>query len=298
MSKNQSTMKYYDALEVGRIFLYDVSKTYTHKGDELPRDPFGERKKLIHTVGVVGKVKFVSDENHPYTGVLKGADYGVIRFSTGAKPSEDQPMVTGFGLKFLRDGQESASLVAMSYDYGVGGQQDDWNFFSEWHSNIVPETTPEYNKESEVLLAKKFSEATDWIQNVGLSNFGMYDKHGKYEKQNEFPYALNFKPHSDVHTLFPKELSTSAKDPYMHHIDQLKTVPADSTLYDVYAVSAPLELGGTEQKIGSLKLDGSMITSRWGDTNLFFRHGNMEDDFYFKPEWKAETPKYKCPMGF
>lgn len=168
MSKNQNSHHYHSAVEIGRIFLYDVSKTFTHKGDELPRDPFGERKKLIHSVGVVGKVKFISDGNHPYTGVFRGADYGVIRFSTASKPSETQPMVTGFGLKFLRDQQESANIVAMSKYSGVGGQPGDWNFFSREQSNFIPDTSPKWNSESEVLLAKKFSEATDWIQNVGL----------------------------------------------------------------------------------------------------------------------------------
>ena len=145
LSKNQSTYKYQDAVGVGKIFLYDVSKTFEHRGDELPRNPFGERKKLIHSVGVVGKVKFISDQNHPYSGIFKGADYGVIRLSTASKPSEMQPMVPGLGLKFLRDGQESANVVAMPQFNGVGGQPDDWNFFSEPLSSFIPETLPKYN---------------------------------------------------------------------------------------------------------------------------------------------------------
>jgi hypothetical protein len=46
----------------------------------------GKRSKYIHTVGVVGKVKFVPVANNEgYTGFLEqGSDYGLIRFSTGA----------------------------------------------------------------------------------------------------------------------------------------------------------------------------------------------------------------------
>ena len=121
LSEDQTRGHYPSTMELGTIFTYDVSKTYNFKGDELPKSYFGERKKLIHSVGTVGKVKFVSNGWHDYSGIFKGADHGIIRFSTGALPSKTQPMVTGFGLKFLRTGTESPSLVAMSKDFGVLG---------------------------------------------------------------------------------------------------------------------------------------------------------------------------------
>jgi len=63
----------------------------------------GYRKKLIHSVGVVGKVKFNAVDNK-YDGIFKGADNGIIRFSSAVKPDEtSQPLAPGMGLKFLRD---------------------------------------------------------------------------------------------------------------------------------------------------------------------------------------------------
>jgi len=63
----------------------------------------GYRKKLIHSVGVVGKVKFNAVDNK-YDGLFKGADNGIIRFSCAVKPDEkSQPLPPGLGLKFLRD---------------------------------------------------------------------------------------------------------------------------------------------------------------------------------------------------
>jgi len=52
-----------------------------------------------------------------------------VRLSSAAQPTADgkQPLTPGMGLKFLRNGIDSANLVSMN---SVNGQQDDWNFFS------------------------------------------------------------------------------------------------------------------------------------------------------------------------
>ena len=79
----------------------------------------------------------------------------------------------------------------------------------------------------------------------------------------------------------------------------MENIPADSTIYDVYALDKPKPLGGTETLIGSLKLDGSFTTSDWGDQRLFYRHQLMNEDLALKPEWKPYTATYslggKCP---
>ena len=69
------------------------------------------------------------DGRHPYTGIFKGANHGIVRLSYIAQPNPLKPV--GFnprpsmGLKFLRDGMDAASLVAM---FSLNGQQS-WNFF-------------------------------------------------------------------------------------------------------------------------------------------------------------------------
>jgi len=60
--------------------------------------------------------------NEGYTGVFEGADYGFMRFSTGAQPDETKPAASqafgnfgpGFALKLLRDGVVSASMVTLT----------------------------------------------------------------------------------------------------------------------------------------------------------------------------------------
>ena len=39
------------------------------------------RKKIIHSVGVVGRVEWRDLGGHPYTGVFKGARHGIVRLS-------------------------------------------------------------------------------------------------------------------------------------------------------------------------------------------------------------------------
>ena len=63
--------------------------SFETKGDAMPLDVLGfsTRSKIIHSVGVVGKVLFKPFGGSPYTGIFKGANSGIIRFSSAAEPS-------------------------------------------------------------------------------------------------------------------------------------------------------------------------------------------------------------------
>ena len=105
----------------------------------------------------------MTNGSSPFTGLFEsGADYGLIRLSLASKPSSTH-MTPGFGLKFLRDGIDSANLVAM---YRVAGQ-DNWNFFANDFSNHIPGETAS----TLLKLAKKFSTVTKWVAQVGISDF-------------------------------------------------------------------------------------------------------------------------------
>ena len=125
----------------------------------------GHRRKLIHSVGVVGKVEWKSVGSHPYTGVFTGAQNCLIRLSLASKPNIEVKKTTpGFALKFLRDGMDSANVVAMD---SVDGQES-WNFFLRNFSNHIP--TPSM---AIAPLAVKFATATKNIGQVGLSNMAL-----------------------------------------------------------------------------------------------------------------------------
>ena len=114
----------------------DVSINY--KSDSLPEG----RNKLIHSVGVVGKVEFIAEPDTPYSGLFKGADSALIRFSLAKKPDYSNKSASkaydnytpGLGLKFLIDGKPSANLVAM---FGVNGVNS-FNFFDKEMNTHIP----------------------------------------------------------------------------------------------------------------------------------------------------------------
>jgi hypothetical protein len=166
VSANKISGSFPSGAAIAGIFVESMAPTFTTKGDQMPTELFGlkSRTKYIHSVGVVGKVKFVSNGNHPFTGVWEGAQNGLVRLSSAAEPSDTQPLAPGLGLKFLRDGVDSADLVAM---YGVNGTPGDWNFFEKDFSNHIATASGAALE----AIAIKFSTETPWIQSVGLSDF-------------------------------------------------------------------------------------------------------------------------------
>ena len=54
------------------MFLENMDKTFNTPGDILPQGwhGIGKRIKYIHTVGVVGKVKFIKNPANTYTGIF------------------------------------------------------------------------------------------------------------------------------------------------------------------------------------------------------------------------------------
>lgn len=145
------------------LFFESMDPTFSTKGDAMPKNtwwPNSIRTKFIHSVGVHGKVKFVSTGDHPYTGIFKGASSGIIRLSSAAKPTADNksPLTPGMGLKFLRDGIDSANLVSM---FDLVGTLNDWNFFSKDFTTHIPFVTNPNTVQK--MIANKFATQTSFI---------------------------------------------------------------------------------------------------------------------------------------
>ncbi len=107
-----------------------MEPTFTARGDAMPAEFWGltHRTKYFHNVGATGKVRYVSSGDHPYTVIFAfGADQGIIRLSSAVQPTADGSISPGMGLKFLRDGIDSANLVS---SWSVNVQPGYWNFFS------------------------------------------------------------------------------------------------------------------------------------------------------------------------
>ena len=202
----------------------------------------------------------------------------MVRFSFAKEPSPPGlNTAPGMGLKFLRDGVDSANLVAM---YSVNGQ-DSWNFFKNDFTNHIGPGGLDL-----VPLEIKFSEATNYISEVGLSDWASYGEDGVLTSSLSFPFMLRFHPTGEI----------SFPDEYVNDfLVDLMSIPKGSTLYEIWALDIPTELGGTETHIGDLVLTSDMTTSNWGDKHLFFRHQDMADDVVIKPEWEDYLDKFGIP---
>jgi hypothetical protein len=80
--------------------------------------------------------------------------------------------------------------------------------------------------------------------------------------------------------------------PYVS-IDRLVQVPENFTLYNIFAQSND---GEKSHPIGSIKINGKLIKSKWADENLFFRHSYYDEDIDDYPSWDNKTKKY-CPFS-
>jgi len=277
--EDTSSADWFSRLKMPGIFVESMCPTLRTQGDEMPYEDglifSGYRNKYIHTVGTVGQVEWRNLGDHPFTGIFEGATQGIVRFSLAKEPStSSRNTAPGMGLKFLRDGIDSANLVAM---YSVNGQES-WNFFQNDFTNHIGPGGLDL-----VPLEIKFSEATNYISEVALSDFGMYGESGVPVSDPKFPFMLRFHPTGEL----------SFSDDYVRPFtEDLTSIPAGSTLYEVYAWDNPEGLNGVEKHIANLVLTSDMVTSLWGDSHLFFRHQDMAEDVAIHPEWEEFLDKF------
>eukprot|EP00092_Neocalanus_flemingeri_P009099 GFUD01009797.1.p1 GENE.GFUD01009797.1~~GFUD01009797.1.p1 ORF type:complete len:342 (+),score=108.83 GFUD01009797.1:89-1114(+) len=289
MIEDTTSADWFSLLEMPGLFFESMCPTLRAPGDEMPYEEGlfggGTRNKYIHTVGTVGQVEWRDLGEHSYTGIFEGAGQGIVRFSLAKEPSSSsRATAPGMGLKFLRDGMDSANLVAM---YSVDGQ-DSWNFFLNDFTNHIGPGGLEL-----VPLEIKFSEATNYISEVALRDWAQNGEDGSQVAAPEFPFMLRFKPTGEF--MF--------SDDYVRPFtEDLTSIPQGSTLYEVWAMDQPTELGGTEKHIADLVLVSEMMTSMWGDKHLAFRHQDMAEDVEIRPEWEEYLDKFGiegpsgCPM--
>lgn len=72
-------------------------------------------------------------------------------------------------------------------------------------------------------------------------------------------------------------------------LKQIKSIEAGTALYDVYAKESP---DSDEQLIAMIITESQMVTSKWGDKRMFFRHQRADDDLRYRPEWTPHYPYF------
>jgi len=218
------------------------------------------RPKLIHCIGGHALVKLETVSN-PFTGMFQGANYGIARLSSSSDPNS-LSLSPSMGLKFLRDGMDSANTVLQ---FQGKGQPGEWNFFEH---ELYSMLDPKGGMLALLPILFKASFFTDYVWGVGSSEMAQYTESGHNVGKAVFPYKLDFTPPKNIKNMF----SNSEPKDHLNYINDFKRIPSGSILYEVFGWTAPPQIGGKRVKIGNLKMESALTTSQFGDKDLFFRH--------------------------
>ncbi|XP_055331025.1 uncharacterized protein LOC129583293 [Paramacrobiotus metropolitanus] len=256
-------------LQLPKVFDPEYLKhAFLHHGEEM----LPGRQKLIHSFGSVAKVELVitPEASLKYSGIFQSGGNGIARLSLAA-PANDLPgfdYTPGMALKFYRDGQESANIIAM---FSVDGQGKDFNFFAKNFSNFIPNGKSAF----QLQLGPKFEAAIPLLEagpkgcarpedatKLPQYEQAAFDSRGGAPAINTVraPYTLKFVPNPKM--AWPGSDHTDLRK-------QLAKIPENSTLYTI--VSIP-EKGGNEETLGSIVTKSKFVPSHYADTKMYFRH--------------------------
>lgn len=228
--------------------------TMTRMSDHLPEG----RQKHIHTFGSTAPVAFVSNQNHPFTGLYEGVDCGLMRVSLATKPDAGGT-VPGLAVKLFVDGKPSKNFMAMN---ALDGQES-YNFFQKDFTNWIGDP------ESPVL--KIFMQAFKLVSSdpakIDVSFLADTTQDGRVLGSDSVVAAEQI-------YLEPNRKQLNFSDEAHEVRNDMGTIEAGTELYKVFARAK-----GSSQKIevGAIVLKDRFIASRFGDENLFFRHENIDN---------------------
>ncbi|MEH2071469.1 MAG: hypothetical protein V7K47_25520 [Nostoc sp.] len=242
-------------IDIVSLFFTALKTKMARQLDEVPND----WEKAIHARGTVAKIKFIPTNNTLFTGLFKGADYGVLRLSLTGNPS-DRGFAPGLALKLFVDENPSGNFSAL---VSLVGQGKNYNFFANELSNIVPVA----KSFGPLLTNLIFSRVTKYPTKLYLENLAEIDQHGQKASKVYYPAQVFLVPNPNIK--FPES-------PPHDFRNDLATIPSGTSLYTVYGV-IPEE--ATEQndnrqkaKIGYIETTSEFVSSFYGDSQLFFRH--------------------------
>lgn len=227
--------------------LFNLTPTFDHGSDELPEG----RVKIIHANGSVGKVAFIPEADHPFTGIYQTGAIGLARLSLATPPSDDN-YTPGMAIKFLLPKQPSLNLQVMNL---LEGQKENWNYFAKDFSNQIPHPTSWTLKAIEAIFEWTRSPAND----LPLWHLAAWTNEGRFNGIPVFPERIYFRPTSLVKDL----IAENSREDFRVSFLQVPFGP----IYEVYG-----EYQGVEYHVGTLMLESTLLASNYGDKKLFFQH--------------------------
>lgn len=245
------------------LFLTALRAKMDLHSDQAPRN----WKKAIHAHASLAKIKFVPAPDTPFTGLFKGADYGLLRCSVTGDPA-DRGFAPGLAIKFLVDGKPSENFSAL---VSLTGQGNNYNFFVNEFSNIVPVV----NQFGPKLINFIFRRVSRYPTKLSLQDLSETDQHGQTQLTPRYPAQIFLVPNPSIQ--FPDS-------PPHDFRDDLATIAPGTQLFSIYGIDSSLEEkvapNGLDQPasrqnaqwIGSIETTSEFVCSAYGDSQLFFRH--------------------------
>lgn len=243
----------------------------------------------------------------PYTGLLSPGttvEYGLLRLSSALRSTGGARMARvlfgpklghaklfpAVALKIFRPGTlDSGNVLFLG---SKTGQVED-DFFAHCVSTqLTSRMTPTLKP-----ILRIFKKYSDHPLALGLSDVCTYSpEHGEASKKVNFPYCLTLQPRVDkLRNRGTCEVgqrgagNKSQDEPHDVFVDDLRSIPPQSIIYDVFASPDPKSVADPSklQRIGRIVTTSEVIDSPTDD-GLFFRHQNKDEDFLLRPEWKME----------
>ena len=292
--------QFFDNIGTIPFFLSDMNLSFDHEGDLMPPN----RLKIVHPTGTHALFKFVSKGNHDYTGSLRGTDYGILRISEVANPRKGDKPGTSAAFKFYRDGVAAGDMVTV---HNFNGHKQTYNFLRkdiDYNTHVDLTDNDCLNK----TIHAKFAQSTDHIGNMSVKALSDYDQYGNRELNPKWPFNMRY---------VPTDPCKSPDEWHGTYIEEETSgcIPPGTLLFEVMALDEPEALGGVEKHIGDLITTSPVVSSLWGDTQLFFRHTRFEEDIAERPHWKDHVETFptgkfheilplpletsgKCPFAF
>ena len=256
-----------------------------------------KRDKIIHNQGLIAQVAWepvggASGTDNGYTGMMNSQTNNVImRVSEAAVITEASNGLTpAAAFKFMVDGTESQNLLLQS-DMMASGS---WNFFKGPLKNRLTPFDPVEHETQFKTVHRKMLEANAMPYGTAIGHIAdkMEDGTPVPKDQVKIPFELRFRlPAEDMERF---EFTDNEEAWYDRLQDDL--VEGD-IIYQVYGLTAPETLGGTEVHIANVRLLTDLVPSQAGDEHLYFRHRPQHKDLQYFPErsWKKylrETQRF------
>lgn len=250
-------------IDVIGLFFTALRAKMDRHSDQAPRN----WKKAVHAHASLAKIKFVPTPDTPFTGLFKGADYGLLRCSVTGDPA-DRGFAPGLAIKFLIDGKPSENFSAL---VSLTGQGDNYNFFANEFSNVVPVV----NQVGPKLTNFIFKRVSKYPTRLSLEDLSETDQQGQPQPSPRYPAQVFLVANPAVQ--FPD------KPPHDFR-DDLATIAPGTQLFSVYAIDERTAAAGSPdlldrpdsrqqaQRIGAIETTSEFVCSAYGDSHLFFRH--------------------------